>query len=117
MGHGANKVFNAVIASGVSTSSEVNLGRSWHRVFIDPAGAGGEIRFQAAPNALGSSGTYRTVQWPASNSHTAGAAIVGSASSGSIVEVPLAGFQFVKVFASSGTVADGVTFKIYCSDM
>jgi hypothetical protein len=115
VGHGANSVFNVVIASGTSTSAEVNLGRSWQRVFLDPTGAGGECRLLAAPQALGAAGTYRSVQWPASLSGTAGTCTVGSALSGSIVEVPLAGLQFVKVYAS-GTVANGVTLKLLCSD-
>lgn len=115
MPYGVVSVFNAVIASGVSTSSEVDLGRSWKRVYLDPTGAGGECRFQAAPNALGVSGTYRMVQWPAANSGTAGTATVGSALSGSLVEVPLAGFRFVKVFVT-GTVANGATLKLVCSD-
>lgn len=112
MAHGAQSVFSVTIASGTSTSSEVDLSRAWRRVYLDPTGAGGECRFQAT-NA--SAGTYRNVQWPASASGTAGTAVVGSAISGSIIEVPLAGLRYVKVFVT-GTVANGATLKLYCSD-
>jgi uncharacterized protein YndB with AHSA1/START domain len=117
MGHGATTTFHVPIASGTSTSSDVNLGRAWHRVLIDPTGAGGEVRFQGAPNSGSANpGTYRTVQWPAAVSGTAGTATVASALSGSIVEVPLAGLQWVKVYAT-GTIANGATLKLICSDL
>jgi hypothetical protein len=116
MGHGANTVFNVTIASAASTSGEVNLGRGWKRVFVDPTGAAAEVRFQAAPCVLGAAGTYRWVQWPAANSTTAGTATVGSALSGSIVEAPLGGLQFVKVVCT-GTVANGATLKLICTDL
>lgn len=113
MGHGACTKFDVTIASGASTSSEIDLGRAWRRVFLDPTGAGGECRFQAA---VAAGGTFRMIQWSAANSGTAGTATVGSALSGSLVEVPLGGLRHVKVFVT-GTVANGVTLKLYGSDM
>lgn len=112
MGHGAYAPFNVVIASGTSTSAEVDLGRAWRHVFLDPTGALGECRLQAAPVT---GGTYRMVQWPAYLSGTAGTFTAGSGLSGSVVEVPLAGLRFVKVFAT-GTITNGATLKILCGD-
>lgn len=116
MAHGAVTVFDVVIASGASTSNEVNLGRGWRRVLLDPTGAAAACNFQAAANALGVSGTYRRVYYPAAAAGTDTAALVTSAVSGGLIEVPLAGFQFVKVVLT-GTVANGATLKLICADL
>lgn len=117
MGYGAQTSYNYVIASGTSTSSEVDLGRGWERVMVDPTGIGGSTMFQVAPVVLGASGTYRLLKYNVSSGMSAPQTItVGSAVSGSIVEVPgLAGHRFVKVVADA-TIANGLTGKIIVSD-
>lgn len=115
MAHGANSVFNFVIASGVSTSTGVDLGRGWKRVYLDATGLGANCYLQGAPQALGVSGSYRNVMWPAASSGSAGAASFTTAISGSILEVPLCGLRFVKV-VSTATVANGFTGKLICAD-
>lgn len=116
MGHGANTVFDMVIASAASTGSSTNLGRCWKRVFLDATGLGANCFLQAAPNVLSQAGTYRTVTWPATSSGSAGTASFTTAISGTVVEVPLGGFQFVRV-VSTATVANGATLKLFVSDL
>lgn len=109
------RVFNLVIASGASTSAEVDLGRAYTKVIYDCTGAAGSSMFFAAPVA---GGTYRQVRYPVASGLSAPqTATVGSANSGSLLEVPtLAGLRFVKV-AADATIANGVTLKLYCSDI
>jgi hypothetical protein len=114
MAHGAISVFNVTIASGATLSSEVDLGRSWAKVYIDPTGAASEVRFQAAAS---SGGTYRQVYLPQPSSTSTvqtNAWKVASAISGGVIEAP-AGLRFVKVEATAA-VANGATLKLYCSD-
>lgn len=116
MAHGLNQSFDVVIASGASTSSEVNMGRGYSRVFVDITGAGGAVSFQGAPVVLGAAGTYQFVRYPVASGMSAPqTATVASSLSGALVEVPLAGLQFVKIVAT-GTVANGATLKIIGSD-
>lgn len=118
MGHGAHTVYNANIISGTSGSSEIDFGRAFTKVCIDPTGAAGSVMFQVAPCALGSAGTYRLLKYNVASGMSAPQTVtVGSAVSGSIVEVPsLAGYRFVKVVTDS-TFADGLTLKLICSDI
>ena len=118
MAHGISVGFNVTIASGTSTSSEIDFGRGFSKVHIDPTGAGGQISFQGAPSVGGVAGTYRTISYaPTSGTSSTQAVTVASAMSGNFVEIPaLAGFRFVKVVAT-GTVANGATLKFSVSDV
>lgn len=114
MGHGAFSTFKAVVASGTSLSSELDLGRSWVKVYIDPAGAGAEIQLQAAGAASGSvGGTYRTVL----NASAAAATDffkVPTATSGGLVPAP-SGLRYIKV-ALSAAAGNGATINLVCAD-
>lgn len=117
MGHGVHTAFDAVIVSGTTGSSEIDMGRAFAKVCIDPTGASGSVMFQVAPSALGSAGTYRYLKYNVASGMSAPQTVtVGSAASGSIVEVPaLSGFRFVKV-VTDNAMADGKTLKLLCSD-
>lgn len=115
MAHGADSIFSVTIASGATLSSEINLGRSWARVYIDPTGAASEVRFQGATE---SGGTYRQIylpQSPSTSTVQANAWKVSSAISGGMIEGP-GGIQFMKV-ETTAAVANGATLKLICSDM
>ena len=114
MAHGAVTVFQTTIASAATLSSELDLGRAWNRVYIDPTGANSEVRMQAAAT---SGGTYRQVYHPPINSSTVGNNIfkIPSATSGGITEIP-GGFRFIKIEATAA-VTNGNTFNLICSDM
>lgn len=113
MGYGPISVFTVTITSGATLSSEISLGRSWKKVYIDPTGAASEVRIQAAATT---GGTYRQVYHPPINSSTVGNNIfkIGSAVSGGICEIP-AGLQYIKI-ETTAAVSNGNTFKLICSD-
>lgn len=104
--------FDVSIASGASTSTALDLGGGYRKVMFDPTGAAGSTMFFAADSF---SGTYKQVKYSiASGMSAPQTCTVGSAVSGSWVEVPaLVGLRFVKV-AATGTVADGTTLKLIC---
>lgn len=119
MAHGRCQNFTAVIASAAATSGEVDLGGAFAKVRIDIGGTGAtDVGFQAAPPTVAGAGTYRTLRHPIASGVTAPAtALVGSACSGSFVEVPaLAGHRYIKVVANSA-VANGATLQIIASDL
>lgn len=119
MAHGSTQSFDAVIASATTTSAAVDLGRGYARVYVDIAGAvSTDVSFQAAPPTTSGAGSYRFVRHPIASGVTApGTALVGSACSGYLVEVPaLAGHRYVKVVARSA-VDNGATIKLVCADM
>lgn len=116
MAHGVTQYFPATFTSGGSLTSDIDLGRSFRRVYINIAGATNSVHFQAAPSILGSPGSYALVKYPVASGMSAPqTATVGTATSGSWVEVPLAGFRFVKV-ANVGGAADGAVVKLIGSD-
>lgn len=116
MGHGASKYFTATFTSGGSLTSDVNFGQGFARVYFNCAGATNSCHFQGAPNVLGSPGTYAPIKYNVASGMSAPQTItVGTATSGSWVEIPIGGFQFVKV-ANVGGAADGGTVKFIVSD-
>ena len=115
MAIGKVSVFPFVIPSGVSTSSEVDLGRGYSKIYFDCTGAKEQTQFYAARASGGTSRLVRNVIL--SGVVAPSTFMVGSACSGSIVEAPqLQGLQFLKV-AATGVVADGATLYLYCSDV
>jgi hypothetical protein len=115
MAIGKFSVFTVSIASGASTSTAIDLGRGYSRVIYDCAGAAGSSMFLSAPTATG---TYKAIKYPVASGMSAPqTCTVGSACSGWLVEVTaLAGHQYIKV-AADGTIADGATLKLFCSDI
>lgn len=117
MGHGLSQYFAATMASGASITSDVNLGRAFTKVYVNIAGATNSCHFLAAPSVSGSPGTYSPVKYNVASGMSAPQTItVGTATSGSFVEVPLGGIAFIKV-ASVGGSADGAIIKVIASDV
>ncbi len=119
MAHGRNQAFTAVIASAATTSAALDLGAGFARVYVDIAGAlSTDVSFMAAPHLASGADTYRFLRYPIASGVTApGTALVGSACSGYLVEVPvLAGQRHIKVVARSA-VADGASIRIIGSDV
>lgn len=113
MGHGAHTKYTVSIASAGTFSSELDLGRAWGKVYLDPTGAASEVRLLAAATT---GGTFRQVYHPSINSSTVGANVfkIPSSVSGGFIEVPV-GFRFMKIEVTAA-VANGNTFTIICSD-
>lgn len=121
MGHGRCQGFQAVIASGTTTSAALDLGTSYARVYVDIAGAvSTDVSFQAAPPVAGTvpDESFQFLRYPVASGVTAPTtALVGSACSGYFVEVSvLSGQRHIKVVAGS-SVADGATIKLIGSDL
>jgi hypothetical protein len=112
MGYGVSQYFPVTFTSGASISSDIALAGGFTKVYINVAGATNSVHFQAAPSVLGSPGTYALVKYAVASGLSAPqTATVGTAASGSWVEVPLAGFPYIKV-VNVGGAADGATLKI-----
>lgn len=113
MGYGPGAVYTVTMASGGTLTSELNLQRTWKKVYLDPTGAESEVRVQAAAT---SGGTFRQVYHPSINSSTVGANIfkIPSAASGGLIEIP-AGLKILKI-ETTATVANGLTFTLICAD-
>ena len=119
MAIGSAQQFAIAIASGASTSAEIDLGRGYSKVIYDPTGVGGSSMFFAAGVASAVGGTYRQVKYPiASGMSAPQTCTVGSAASGSWVDVSaaLAGIRFVKI-AADATITNGATVELICSDV
>lgn len=114
MSLGPIRPYTVTIASGATLSAEIDLGKAWSKVYLDPTGAASEVRLQAAAVASAAGGTYRQIYYQNVASTSAGILKVGSAVSGGLVEVAL-GAQFVKV-ETTAAVANGATLKLICSD-
>lgn len=115
MSLGAFSKYDVSIASGASTSTAIDLGRGYSKVVYDCTSSGGASTFFAASSF---DGTYRQIKFPVASGLVApGAVTVGSACSGSLVEVSeLKGHRFLKV-AATGTIANGATLALYACDI
>ena len=93
----------------------LDLGRGYAKVLYDCTGAGDASMFNATDR---SGGTARLVRYPVLSGMSAPqTCTVGSACSGSIVEVtPLAGLRYVQIVVTAG-VANGATLELICSDI
>lgn len=119
MAHGLSQYFPITMASGASVTSDVAFGRGFARVYVNIDGATNSVHFMAAQAVAGSPptpGSYLLVKYPVLSGLSAPQTVtVGTATSGSFVEVPLGGFQYVKVY-NVGGAANGATIKFIGSD-
>lgn len=121
MSHGPLSVFTGItIASGASTSGEVDLARSWKNVFLDVGSmsTGMNINIHAATTQTADGGVYRLVYHPTANAATVAthpfviSSVVGT--NGGCVPMPN-GIRYFKVVLT-GVVSGGAIFKAICSD-
>lgn len=117
MSHGLNKVYVCTMASGGTTSSEVNLGRTYQNVYlvIPTMATASNGMYIYGSDATG--GTFRIIMHPSINSATVATNpyVITSAATNCIVPVPVGGLQFLKV-NTDATVAHGCVFKFVCGD-
>lgn len=120
MGYGPISVFSTTIASGVSTSTEVNLGRAWSQVYFSYGTMSTAMNMTvfAAEKASGSAGSYRLVYQPPINSATVACVPFTITSTvgvvGGCVPIP-SGFQYIKAVLT-GVVSGGLAVNVICSD-
>jgi hypothetical protein len=109
----ANQAYRITMTSGASLTGTLDLGSipSFRRLYLDPTGAGAEVRVYTA--AL-STDTFRYVAYQNVASSSAGIMKVGSALSGTFVEIP-GGLRFIQI-ETTAAIAGGLTFKLIASD-
>ena len=121
MSHGPLSVFTGItVASGASTSGEVDLARAWKTVYLDigTMSTGMAVGIWAAHALAADGGVYRPVYHPTINSATVATSqflisgVVGT--NGGTVPIPN-GFRYFKVVLT-GVVSGGALFKAICSD-
>ena len=107
--------YSMVVISGTNLTAETDLGRGYSKVIFDIAGATEPCMFYAAPAA---GGTYKLIRYNVLSGLSAPQTVtVGTACSGSLVEITqLQGYRFIKV-ATSGTIANGGNVRLYCADV
>jgi len=115
MAIGGAHSYDAIIVSGTSSSAAIDLGRGFSKVVFIPTAASGSVMFQVSPTLTG---TYSALKYQVVSGLSAPQTVtVGSAVSGSAVEVTaLAGYRFIKV-VTDNTFTNGVTLKLICSDV
>lgn len=120
MGYGPISVFSGTIASGASTSGEINLGRAWSQVYLNYGTMSTAMNMTvfAASGSSGSGATYRVVYQPPINSATVACSVFTITSTvgvaGGIVPIP-SGFQYIKAVLT-GVVSGGLSVSVICSD-
>lgn len=110
MGHGVATQYQVVIASGATLSAELDLGRAFSVLYLDPTGAASEVRLQVSRS---SGGTYRQVYHPSINSSTVGANVlkIPSSVSGGMIPIP-GGFRYMKVETTAAVAADVTIYMV-----
>lgn len=118
MSYQAPIVFNDTIVSGASTSSGVNLTRSWEKIYvaIPSMSTSALINIQVS---VDSGTTYFPLQGIVPNTSSVqanGIAIASSVGAGSgLIEIPGgSGAPYIR-FVATGVVSGGVILKVLCS--
>lgn len=117
MGHGVQRVYNATIASFATSSSEVDLGRSFQVIAIEvpTMTSNTAVCIQCADT---SGGTFRRVAFASVGTSTVAAndVTIASAATNKVVVIPqpIPG-RFVKV-ETTAIVSFSAAFKVVCGD-
>jgi hypothetical protein len=117
MGWGVHSVFSVSIASAVSQSSAIDLGRSWQNVILGiPSTTSGTDYGVMVSDA--SDGTYRRLNHAPTNSAvaTVNPVQIASTVTNAMVPLPATGFRFMKILHTSQTVDSSYAYKIICGD-
>lgn len=110
-------VYDGTIASFATSSSEINLGKGWNKVFLEvPAMTSNSTLHIQAANSTG--GTFRRVvqKDPASAVASIDWAVQSTCTNRIIACDPAAGLQYVKV-ESANILSFTAAFKIIVSDI
>lgn len=115
MSYGPIAVYTVTMASGATSTSELDLARSWKTAWlvVPSMASNTQMGIKAATEA---GGTYRSVYHPQINSSTVSVNSFAIASSTTSAMVPIPnGFRFIKIHTTA-TCDSGETFKVICSD-
>ena len=102
------RVITATIASGATTSTEIDLGRSYRKVYLEASGdIDAELGIWAAVKA---GGTYRQM-------YASGAtAAIASNITGMFIDLDDYAYSRHMRLVATAAVADGATFNVVCTD-
>lgn len=112
------KVFTDSIASGTSTSSGISLQRTWSQlgVAISSMSTSAQIAIQASPDG-GSTFYPIFIGVPNTSSVQANALNIASGAAGPSCFIPIPATAPYIRFIASGTVNNGVVFKVVCQSL
>jgi len=118
MGHGAQSVYSVSIASGASTSSGINLARSWDNMCVEVSTMSTAAVINIFHSNDGGS-TYYQLFAPTVNTSTVTANAVAIATSvgsgGGVIVLPFAGVKYIQ-FRTTSVVSGGVNIKVVGGD-
>jgi hypothetical protein len=113
------QVFSFTIASGASTSQNVDLGGGAWKIVSVQVGTMSTAAAIGVQNSVDGGTTFYNVFHPTIASSTVGTPQVfiasGVGTNGGIAQVPLAGMNNVR-FLASAVVSGGVAIKVICSE-
>lgn len=112
---GAQVYFTASMASGASATSEIDLGHSWHQVWVSipSMASGSDVYFLGTTQ---SGGTYkRMYHAPTIGVATSTPIYVTSGVTNCIVAMPNLHMRYIKVQLSTATTDTPYTFQVICS--
>lgn len=115
MSWGAVTVYSCYATSGALSSTSIDFGRAFNRVYLEvPTMASSSLYIMAAVSA---GGTYRRILNPQGTTATVAQSTFTVDSAATLVMVPIpAGFRYLKVELSSGCTDVTTTFNFVCSD-
>jgi hypothetical protein len=114
MGCGAQVVFTTSMASGVSVTSGVDMGHSWHQVWakIPTMASGSDVYFLGSEDGV----TYKRVfHSPTISNAAPGARYVTSAITNCYVPLPDNHMRYIQFQLSTATSDTPYTFKVLCT--
>lgn len=113
------QVFSFTIASGASTSNNVDLGAKGWKVVQVQVGTMSTAAAISAQNSVDGGTTFYNVFHPTIASSTVGTPQVfiasGVGTNGGIAQIPAAGLNNLR-FIASAVVSGGVAIKVICSE-
>lgn len=114
MSYGPLSVFTLTMPSGGTTTSSVDLARSWKNVFLEiPSQVSNAEMYIHGANQ---DANYRRIFHPQANTllTTSNQFIISSATTNALVLIPN-GIRFLKIITSA-SIDNGSIYKIICSD-
>lgn len=113
MSHRPVQAFSVSLASGLTTTSALDLSKSYQNISIaiPTMTSGTDIYFQGSDTI---DGTFRRI-YNVATSSTPAAVFLNSSITQAVVKLPL-NVQYLKVELSTAMTATAVQFKVLCSD-
>jgi hypothetical protein len=115
MSYSPVSAFSTTLASGVTLSSQIDLGRGWEHITVEiPTMASGtDVYFQGAGS---DGGTYRRIHHRLTNSNDSpGAMNVDSSVTNCFVHLEFVNTKYLKIELSTAMTATSAIFGVVCA--